>query len=156
MPTDPTTAMRRGETPACPYPGQLARLLRRAREERHWTVRELTARTGISHGYISLVELRQRMFLASHLALLARAFDRPAAELLLVGLQEKFHRLAAEYLPDDAAALRAPGCRLELRRPDGSLLSWQDLGTGESGIDLRPEERALEVSETGAPTTEAA
>ena len=88
---------------------------------------------------------------------LARAFELPIAQLLLYGLHERIHRLAEEYLPGQAAALRAPGYRLELRRPDGSLVSWHDLGTGDMGVDLRPDERALVVtSTTTTPDTEAA
>jgi transcriptional regulator with XRE-family HTH domain len=133
-----------------PYPGVLGRLLRNARMARGWSLRDTERRTEISHGYIGQVERRRRVFRADKVVFVARLFAQSPAELLVYAFHERLHVLAMHYFAGELAALRAAGCRVELRRADGTLVSWQDLGTGEIQVDLRADERALDPGNASA------
>jgi hypothetical protein len=84
------------------------------------------------------------------LVFLARLFAQSPAKLLVLTFHERLHALARHYLLGELAALCAEGCRVELRRADGTLVSWQDLGTGEIHVDLRADERALDPGNASA------
>jgi transcriptional regulator with XRE-family HTH domain len=134
--------------PPAPHPGVLGRLFRQAREERGWARRDAAAHTGLPGGYLQLVEGGGRIPALRNLTTLARVFALPPGRMLLLGFLEQAHALARASLPAASPLLRAPGYRLELRRPDGTLVSSQDLATGAIALDLRPGEETLAMDET--------
>jgi transcriptional regulator with XRE-family HTH domain len=120
--------------------GTAGTLLQRARQTRGWTVREVEALTGLSHGYVGSLETGKRKTLPDLLRDFADLYDLPLVDLLLRGFLERGRDVALRFLGDEARGLCGAGYRLALLRPDGSPLCWQDLGTGELAVTARPGE----------------
>jgi transcriptional regulator with XRE-family HTH domain len=121
--------------------------IRRLRLERKFTLRDVARRTGLSHGYIDLVERGSRPIpVPEYVLRLALALEVDPVELVLCATLEELRDTVAPVVT--TFRLDPDAWSLEVRRPDGTLLARTNAsGSAEERL-FRPEgQRPPEVRE---------
>jgi len=135
---------------------RLGRRVRRWREERHWTLQELAARSGLATSTVHKVESAQMIPSVAVLLKLARGLGRRAAELIHDegAASELLHRRAAEREPVGAEGQLLLE-RLSGELSDPALEAWRVTvhpGFGSGGDELRYDGEEIVFVEAGEVT----